>query len=439
MAGRPPPRKGHSAGPRPKADPVPLPGHLPTWPQAVSIVLRPGMATPVLAGHPWLFSGAIAHVVPGPDTAVEPGVRCGVFDPYARWLGLGYYNPQSQIAVRLVAHGRDVLEPQQLPTLEQIAAERVTAAASLRRDLGLPSTDTTAFRLTNADGDLLPGCTVDQYGDGAVVQVTSAGIWRVRAAIVAALRELGLRWVCVRVPSDIHPSEGLPAGSQEPHGAMPAEVEVRLGGVRFVVEPGAGQKTGLYCDQRENHLAVAALAKDRFVVDAFCHVGGFGLQAAKAGARQVLCIDASQRAVDAVLRHAELNDLPVQAQCGEAIHALRAFADGPDADKPDIVIVDPPKFATKAAALDGAVHKYQALNAVAVAAVKDGGWLVSCSCSGLLEPPAFVRMIALAAQQAGRTVQLLALRGASADHPTAPAHAEGRYLKVAILRVTARA
>ncbi len=439
MPGRPPPRKGHAPGPRPKADPVPLPAQLPTWPGAVSIVLRPGMATPVLAGHPWLFSGAIAHVVTGPDTQVEPGVRCGVFDPYARWLGLGYYNPDSQIAVRLVAHGRDVLEPQTLPTLAEVAAERVKRAAALRADLGLPSPDTSAFRLLNADGDLLPGCTVDQYGDGAVVQVTSAGIWQVRAAIVAALRELGLAWVCVRVPADIHPSEGLPAGANEPHGPMPRESDVLLGGVHFVVEPGAGQKTGLYCDQRENHLAVAALAKDRFVVDAFCHVGGFGLQAARAGARRVLCIDASQRAVDAVVRHAERNALTVEAQCGEAIHALRAFGDAPESDKPDIVVVDPPKFATKAAALDGAVQKYQALNAVAVAAVRDGGWLVSCSCSGLLEPPAFVRMIAMAAQQAGRTVQLLALRGASADHPTAPAHAEGRYLKVAILRVSARA
>ncbi|MBM4343787.1 MAG: class I SAM-dependent rRNA methyltransferase [Deltaproteobacteria bacterium] len=415
-----------------------LPAHLPTWPNAVSIVLRPGMATPVLAGHPWLYSGAVAHVVCGPQTAIEPGVRCGVFDPYGRWLGLGYYNPQSQIAVRMVAHGRDVLEPQQLPTLGDVAVARVGQAVALRRDLGLPGPDTTAFRLLNADGDLLPGCTVDQYGDGAVVQVTAAGIWQVRAAVVQALLDQGLRWVCVRVPNDIHPAEGLPAGTQHVHGPVPGEVEVQLGGVRYLVEPGAGQKTGLYCDQRENHAAVAALARGAFAVDAFCHVGGFGLQAARAGARRVLCIDASQRAIDAVLRHAELNSLSVETQCGEAIHALRSLADGPESEKPDLVVVDPPKFATKASALDGAVHKYQALNAVAAAAVRDGGWLVSCSCSGLLEPAAFVRMIALAAQQAGRTVQLLALRGASADHPTAPAHAEGRYLKVAILRVTSR-
>ena len=432
--GHPGPQK-----PRHRAEPQPVPPHLPSWPHTVSLVLRPGTATPVLAGHPWLFSGAIAHTLAGPDTVIAAGVRCCVFDQHARYLGVGYYNPDSQIAVRMMAAAVDGLEPQQLPELAEIAALRVRQAVQLRRQLGLPSADTTAFRLLNADGDLLPGCIIDRYADGAVVQLSTAGAWLWRQAVVDALHAEGLIWCCLRVPTDIHPSEGLLGGTTENHGPVPAKLTVLLAGLQFEVEPGSGQKTGLYCDQRDNHLRVAQLATGRFVVDAFCHFGGFGLQAARAGATKVLCVDASQRAVDATFAHAERNGVVVQVQCGDAIHVLRQLGDAADPAKPSLVIVDPPKYATKAAALEAALKKYQALNAVALRAVQDGGWLVSCSCSGLVEPPAFVRMLAMAAHEAGVSVQLVELRGASADHPTAPAHAEGRYLKVAILRVLSKA
>lgn len=434
-AHRPHGGRPHHAPERPRQPPAPLPARLPAWPDAVSIVLRPGTATPPLAGHPWVFSGAIAHVQPGPATAVEPGVRCALFDQHARYLGCGYYNPQSQIAVRLIDWAADALEPETLPALADLVHARIAAAVQLRRDLGLPGADTDAFRLCNAEGDLLGGVTIDQYGDGAVVQLSTAGAWRLRAAIGSALSQAGLQWWAVRVPADVHPSEGLVGGASESHGPVPAALTVRMGGVAFGVEPGSGQKTGLYCDQRDNHLAVAALCKGRFVVDAFCHVGGFGLHAAKAGAAKVLCVDASQKAVDAVLANAALNGLAVGTQCGDAVHTLRQWHGAADADKPSLVVIDPPKYATKAAALDGATKKYQALNAAAMQAVQAGGWLVTCSCSGLLEPPAFLRMIGMAAVEAGVAVQLCQLRGPGLDHPTAAVHAEGRYLKVAIVRV----
>lgn len=194
----------------------------------------------------------------------------------------------------------------------------------------------------------------------------------------------------------------------------------------------------MYCDQRENHQRVAELGKGKFVLDTFCHAGGFGLHAARAGAKKVVCVDASQKAVDLATQHAEDNGLQLQAQCADAVHVLRQMNALPEAERPQLVIVDPPKYATKAAALEQALRKYQALNAVAMQAVQPGGLLVSCSCSGLVEPEMFLRMLGQAAQQAGVAVQLIELRSAAADHPTAPAHGEGRYLKVAICRVTPR-
>ncbi len=428
----------HKAKGRPQLPTPPAPERLPTWPGVTSLVLRPGTATPPLAGHPWVFSGALAHVVAGPGASDLPGSPCALFDQHARYLGAGYWNKNSQIAVRILAMGSDGLEPLDFPALDELAAQRVQSAAALRRDLGLPGPATTAFRLVNSEGDWLPGATADRFGDGAVLQISTAGAWNLRATIVRELQALGCSWVLVRVPADIHPSEGLVGGASEEHGQVPERVAVLHNGLQLLVEPAGGQKTGMYCDQRDNHARVAQLAPGRFVVDAFCHAGGFGLHAARAGAKRVLCVDASQKAVDLTLQHGAMNKVDLEVQCNDAVLVLRNLAGLDEADRPDLVIVDPPKYATRAAAVEQAQRKYTALNAVAMQAVRPGGWLVSCSCSGLVEPELFLRTLGQAAQQAGVAVQLVELRSAAPDHPTAPAHAEGRYLKVAICRVVPR-
>lgn len=438
--------------PRPQdAEKPPLPTQLPTYPGAVSIVLRPGTATPLLAGHPWLFSGAVAHVVPGPglDAAALPaGVLCAVFDQHARFLGAGAYNPTSQIAVRLLAPGLDGLEPPRLPTHERLVGLRLAQAAALRTSVGLPSAQTNAYRLCNSEGDLLPGLTVDVYGSGAsrgaVAQITAAWLWPLRGMLWQELsRAHDCHWLLVRIPQDVHPSEGLPGGEQLHFGAVPEQVEVRHNDLALRVEPMGGQKTGMYCDQRDNHARVAELAVGRTVLDAFCHTGGFGLHAARAGARSVHSVDASQRAIDLLDQHAADNGVAglVRAEAADAVHILRHYAELPlddQAGRPDLVIVDPPKFASRAAVLEQAVKKYTHLNATAMQAVRDGGLLVTCSCSGLVTRESFLRILGQAALQAGKSVQLVELRGPAADHPVAPAHAEGHYLKVAICRITQR-
>lgn len=439
--GRPDAMIGKAPARRPRQEAAPLPANLAKYPGAASVVLRPGTSTPVLAGHPWIFSGAVAHVVTHDGQPPVAGMPCAVFDPHGRFLGHGTYNPNSQIAVRVVEPGLDGLEPQKLPDTKTLVVSRLQRAADLRKTVGLPSERTTAWRMVNSEGDGMPGLMIDRYGDGAVVAVSSAGADKWLPFLVESLqKDHGCKWVLARVPTDIHPSEGLVGGRVNAYGDVPLVAEVLHNGLKMRVEPAAGQKTGMYIDQRENHRMVGGLAQDRFVLDAFSHAGGFGLHCAQGGAKRVVCVDASQRAVDLVLAHAEDNQLPqVEAECADAVHVLRHYAELEiEGEKPSLVIVDPPKFATRTAAVEQALKKYGHVNQLAMQAVQAGGLLVTCSCSGLVDRQAFLRMLAQAAHAAGRVVQLLDLRGAGMDHPVAPAHPEGAYLKVAVLRVTVR-
>ena len=216
---------------------------------------------------------------------------------------------------------------------------------------------------------------------------------------------------------------------------------VRRRPCRATVSSG-GQKTGMYVDQRDNHKLAATFAPGRFVLDAYSHAGSFGLHAARAGASKVICVDASQRAVDLALQHAIDNNVQhMEAMAADAVHVLGHYATLPPEDqdgRPGLVIVDPPKFATKAAALEQAIRKYTHVNTLAMQAVQEGGYLVTCSCSGLVDRTAFLRVLGQAAHNAGRAVQLLELRGAAMDHPVAPAHGEAQYLKVAFCRIVPR-
>lgn len=433
---------------RQKGADTPLPEGLPRWPDADVVVLARGRSGTTSAGHPWIFSGAIAHTrtpKPKEGEADAPGARpCAVFDAEGRYLGWGTHNPASQIAVRMVALEESEQPPARLPDLQQWLPDALDRAAALRQTLGLPNDDTDAFRLVNGEGDGMPGLFVDRMGDGAVALVSTAGARSWAPTVAQHLCErLGCAWVVVRTAGDAHPSETLMPGELLRLGEVPEEVQLRHHGVQMTVRPGAGQKSGLFLDQWHNHLKVAALAKGRVVIDAYCHGGGFGLHAARAGAARVLCVDASQKATEMAAHHAEINDLgTVQVQQADAVHVLQDIADGvlgPDEPRPDLVIIDPPKFVTRADVKDDALRKYAHLNATAMRALKDGGLLVSCSCSGRLPLQDFTRMLAHAARRAGCDIQLIDVWGGGPDHPTVPAHEQARYLKVALCRIRHRA
>ena len=411
-------------------------------------MLREGKATLPLVGHPWLFSGAIGHALAPthapPHAAPVAGDLCGLFDCKGHFLGLGYHNPKSQISVRILATTADGVAPKNMPAVATLVRERLTKAAAMRAHVGLPASDTTAWRLCNSEGDDLPGLVIDRMADGAVVLVSTAGARRWVDDVLAMLtKDLDCRWVVVRTAHNSHPSESLDEGVIATSGEVPEQVEVLHHGLRMVAEPKRGQKSGLYTDQFDNHIAVAALAKDRYVIDAYCHGAGFGLHAAHAGARKVVCIDASQHAAELAEENIRRNELEhIEVMQGDAVHLLSDIAEDlttADDGRPDLVIVDPPKFATRASVTDDALRKHEHLNSVAIGSLSSGGILVSCVCSGRIDSEGFLRMLARSARRAGKDLRLLEMRGAGFDHPSRAAHAEARYLKVAICTVSDRA
>ncbi|MFO0607573.1 MAG: class I SAM-dependent rRNA methyltransferase [Polyangiales bacterium] len=396
-----------------------------------SVHLRPGFVQPIWAGHPWVFAQAIARTSGDP----RPGDEVRVVDPEGKCLGRGFWSPDSAIPVRLLTRDGGVALD------DAFLAGRVEEAAKWRRALlGLPSAESTGYRLVNADGDGLPGLTVDVFGDAASVQFGTAGMKRRQDVILDAVaRAAGVSRV-YEVASERHQQrEGFTVTEGIVRGEGAAALSFVESGVRFAVaapgSAGGGQKTGYYFDQRDNRAAVAAMAEGARVLDAFSYVGGFGLAAAKRGAREVVCVDSSASALTAGQRIADENGLgervffrreDVRDALGEMNRAGERF---------DVVVIDPPKLAHSAREVEKAMGQYRRLNAGAAGLVREGGVLVTCSCSGSVSADTFLRAVALGARDAGRQAQVLALHGAAPDHPSLAASPEGRYLKCVIARL----
>ncbi len=393
--------------------------------------LRPGFVQPVWTGHPWVFAQAVARV----EGAAAAGDEVVVLDPKGNALGRGYWSPDSAIPVRILSRDAGV-------SLDgDFLARRIAEAARWRRALAsLPGPDDTGYRLVNAEGDGLPGLTVDVFGDAACVQFGTAGMKRREAAVLdAVVASAGVARV-FEVGSERHQRrEGFEVTEGLVRGDAAEALRFVEGGVRFEVAApggaGAVQKTGYYFDQRENRRAVAALSSGRRVLDAYAYVGGFGLAAARAGATSVLCIDSAERAVAAGERAARDNGLAevVRFTRGDVKAVLAEL--GARGERFDVVVLDPPKLAHSAREVDRALAHYRKVNALGAALVAPGGVLATCSCSGSVGSEVFLRAVAQGARDAGREATLLSLRGAAMDHPTPAAFPEGRYLDCAILRV----
>jgi 23S rRNA (cytosine1962-C5)-methyltransferase len=385
------------------------------------IFLKRGRANPLWHGHPWVYSGAVERE----EGTAEPGSAVEVCDSDGRLIGGGFWNPRSQIRVRM-ATWRDE------PVDAALITKRIAEAAALRVRLGLPSEATTAFRLINSEGDALPGLIVDRYGEVAAVQFTALGAKRMETAIYEALAQLdGIRTVVEVAAGGFAQLEGFVSASRVVSGTLDGVVRCRENGVELEVDPLHGQKTGYFLDQRENRRRVAELAKGARMLDVYTYAGGFGLAALKGGAAAATCVDSSARALERAQRHAELNSVKLETVENDAFRYLetvtpRSF---------DLVVLDPPKFARAKKDLDAAMKGYQRLNALGLNACAEGALLVTCSCSQLIGEELFERALAGAARDAGRRVQLLESRSQAPDHPVPPAFPEGRYLKALFCRV----
>jgi len=395
-------------------------------PALPTVVLKPRRALPFFSHHPWVFFGAIQQVEGDP----QPGAEVQVVSHERRVIARGLFNPESQIRVRL--YSWDAARPLD----DDFWRQRIDAALGLRERLFADTPAQRACRLIFSEGDELSGLTVDRYDDWLLVQWTSLALAQRQAAILSHLTErLRPRGIWLRTEKGIGEAEGLPLADGLVQGNPPPRpLFLEEHGVRFGVDVIEGHKTGFYYDQRDNRVAVANYAVGRRVLDAFCYTGGFGLAAARLGASQVTAVDSSGPAIETARANAELNGLGARmsfVRSDVAPFLEEAVARG---ERYELVVLDPPKLARTRSGLDRAAKGYLRLNRLALEALEPGGILASCSCSGLVDREGFLDILARAALDAGRSLQILEVRGQATDHPVSVHCRESAYLKCVIAR-----
>jgi 23S rRNA (cytosine1962-C5)-methyltransferase len=380
------------------------------------IRLSPQHPDPRHTGHPWIYAGHVQDTF-GP---LQAGDVVDVYTSRKQFCGRGFYNPHSKIRVRLLTDREETID-------EAFIRARLDAAWRLRQRL---VTGSNAYRLVYGESDLLPGLVVDQYHDVAVMQTLSYGLDRRKELLVDVLVETrGLRALYLRNDAKSRALEGLPLERGCLHGELSAPIDIFEGEARFLVDVAEGQKTGWFCDQRENRAAAAKLAKDLDVLEVFCHTGAFGVRAALQGARTVEGIDASEAALDLAQRHAVKNK--VERRClyrrADAFDELRLLEQS--GRRYGLVILDPPAFARSRHAVRHAVAGYKDLNLRAFKLLAPEGFLVSCSCSQHVPEEEFWNVILAAARDARRPIRLIEQRSQGPDHPVLGAMPETKYLK----------
>ena len=403
--------------------------------------LHAGKDKPVRHRHPWIFSGAIQRV----DGSPAPGELIEVEDVQGDWLARGYYNPHSQISIRILTWDRD----------ENIDAafwrRRMEASAAARAALAADA-GTTAYRLVYAESDGLPGLVVDSYsqsggaGSGApseddwlAVQFLTAGVEVRREELLDALEaQFAPRGIVDRSDVTVRRQEGLPLRRELCRGAAPPlDLEILENGLRFHVDLLGGQKTGFYLDQRENRRIVGAHARGRRVLNAFSFTGAFGVYALAGGALHVTNVDSSFEALERAEAVLCLNGFDPDRQsegiAGDVFQVLRAFRD--EGRQFDLVILDPPKFARSKADLPAATRGYKDINLLGFKLLAPGGLLATFSCSGSVTPDLFQKVVFGASLDAGRDAQIVTKLGQGSDHPVLLSFPEGEYLKGLLCRV----
>jgi len=375
------------------------------------VVLRGG--PPV---HPYIYSKRVLRM----DRSVNDGDVVEVKTREGRPVGYGFAHTQSMISVRMLTYSADLVPD------EQWLREKVRAADALRRDvLRLPEV-TNAWRVAHAEADGLPGLVIDRYRSVLVAGIYSIGWYKRRAELERILREeAGGKDIVFRVDAKSAEQEGIPL----PPRPRMRPVEIHENGVRYMVDPAGGHKTGFFLDQRENRQRLLHYARGRSVFDGMTYTGGFALAAAKGGATTVTAVDLDEDALEQGRRNADLNGLSVAFKHADVFEELRTLAKAQPAARPQLLIVDPAKWARGRTGLSAAIAKYRDLNRLALEAVQPGGLVVTNSCSGLVSEEAFLGVLRDVALDTKRHVRFLHVGGAPADHPVAANVPEGRYLK----------
>lgn len=389
-----------------------------------NIYLKKGKEDSLKRFHPWVFSGAIAHM----DDGIEEGDIVRVITQSGAFIALGHYQIGS-IAVR-------VLSFQDIAIDDDFWEQRLAAALLMRQCAGIADNpENNTFRLVHGEGDNLPGLVIDCYGKTAVMQAHSVGMHVCRNVIARQLVEvMGNRIENVFYKSETTLPFKADLGQENGfiYGGSDDNVAVE-NGLKFHVDWLKGQKTGFFVDQRENRKLLEHYAKGKTVLNMFCYTGGFSFYAMRGNAKAVHSVDSSAKAIELTNANVELNfpgDKRHQAFCEDAFKFLDAAK-----DKYDLIILDPPAFAKHRAALHNALKGYTRLNVKAFEKIKSGGILFTFSCSQVVTKDNFRNTVFTAAALAGRNVRILHQLHQPADHPINIYHPEGEYLKGLVLYV----
>ncbi|MEW4566509.1 class I SAM-dependent rRNA methyltransferase [Tautonia sp. JC769] len=379
--------------------------------------------------HTFIFKKMVVGPEPGPKPNDGDLVR--VIDRDGVPLGFGLWNARSQIPVRLIARGTT-------PPDTGFWAAKIAEAVSLRRDLLGIEAISDAYRVVHAEGDGLSGLIVDRFADVLSAEVFSLGVYQRIGPLMEQLRSAtGTAHYRVHVDQRIAQAEafaGRPVISEE----APEKVEIRENGIRYRVKFEGGHKTGFFCDQRDNRRDLTRFCRDRNVLDVCCYSGGFGLSAlVQGGAKEVTGVDLDEKAVAMARENANLNQVRMGLVHADAFGYMRQM--GLNGKDFGVVVLDPPKLIGSRLEMDEGRKKYLDLNTLALGLVEPGGLLLTCSCSGLLPAEEFLGILRSAGRRAGRSARILAVTGASADHPVGLEAPEGAYLKAAWLLVGDRA
>ena len=390
------------------------------------LILKPGREKSLLRRHPWIFSGALAQIQGSP----EAGDTVEIVSSQAKFLAYAAYSPHSQIVARVWDWNRDSCIDQ------KFFHGRLSHAIAARQAL---VHETNAMRLVYSESDGLPGLIVDLYGDSLVMQVLSAGMERWYQTCADIVLELtGAARVFERSDAEVRQLEGLlPRVGALRGTAPPQRIKIGEGRLEFWVDVRSGQKTGFYLDQRVNRVRVGALARDKEVLDCFCHSGGFALHALANGAKSVVSVDSSAEALQLARENLALNSLPEDKAewCkGDVFEILRSLRD--QARRFDMIILDPPKFAPTAASAEKAARGYKDINLLAFKLLRPGGLLATFSCSGGISAELFQKIVAGAALDAEVDAQIVEQFAAAPDHPVALNFPESAYLKGLLCRIT---
>lgn len=375
-----------------------------------------GRQKKLLQGHPWVYGNEIERV----EGEIEDGGLVTVVDFRGRYMGTGFYNSKSLITVRLLTHRQEEIT-------DELIASRVKAACDYRRFvMNRPGTD--SCRLIYGEADRLPGVIADRFGGVIVLQVLALGMERFTQTIADALLACE-KPNCLLLQNDdaIRRKEGMECFTRVLYGTLPEENIIHENGVKLAVDVLGGQKTGYFLDQKDNHLFVRQFCKDARVLDCFSYIGAFALNAAAAGAKEVMAVDISEAAVQLIEKNAALNGADITAVCANCFDFLRAQVKA--GEKYDVVVLDPPAFTKAHANMASACRGYKEIALSAMRLLPAGGVLATHSCSYHMPEEVFVNTVLSAAQDLHRQVRVITLRRQDIDHPVLAGYPESHYLK----------